>query len=211
MILQFLNNPAALVALLSALLIGLTVHEYAHARVAYQLGDLTAYMAGRLTLNPMAHIDPLGALVLLMAGFGWAKPVPIDPYRLSRRDVLLVAIAGPVSNVILAALALLPVRFGLIPADGLMGAYLVFFGYLNIVLAVFNMLPIAPLDGWKVLLGVVPADTAFQLQRYEPFGPMVLLVLLVAGRVGGMSPLSRIMDPFINGLLLLLGGTGLVS
>jgi Zn-dependent protease len=201
-----------LAALLTALIIGLTVHEYAHARVAFALGDLTAYTQGRMTLNPLKHVDPLGALMMLMVGFGWARPVPIDPYQLGRGGTLKVSLAGPLSNVALAAVAGLPIRFGLLPPDNpavvLLGGFLVYFAMFNILLAVFNMLPIPPLDGWKVLLGVVPEPLADRLGRYEAYGAMVLLGILVLGTVTQLPVLSAVMSPFINALSwLILGRT----
>jgi Zn-dependent protease len=206
------TNPVELAALLTALVIGLSVHEYAHARVAFALGDLTAYMQGRLTLNPLKHMDPLGALMMLMVGFGWARPVPIDPYRLGRSGTLKVALAGPLSNVALAAVAGLPIRFGLLSMDNAMvaflGGFLVYFAMFNILLAVFNMLPIPPLDGWKVLLGLVPEPLAERLGRYEVYGSMALLGILVLGSVARLPVLSAVMAPFINGLAwLILGRT----
>jgi Zn-dependent protease len=189
---------ADILALLTALVLGFTVHEYAHARVAFALGDLTAYLQGRLTLNPVSHIDPFGALMFLLVGFGWARPVPIDPYRLGRRGTLLVAIAGPLSNVAMAFVAGLPIRLGLLDPGNPLAAFLAYFALFQIFLAVFNMLPIAPLDGWKVLLGLVPPQTAAQLSRYESYGPMILLAVLLLGAVGGASVLQTVMGPFVR-------------
>ena len=191
-------SPGELLALLTTLIVGLTVHEYAHAWSAFRLGDPTAYASGRMTLDPRKHIDPLGALMLLVAGFGWARPVPIDPNRLGRRGTLLVALAGPVSNVLLATAAALVVRlmlWGMAPAMPraslvvltFVGSFLVYFVTLNLVLAVFNMLPIAPLDGWRVLMGVVPAATAYRLHQLEPYSAMALIALVAFGRLGGRS------------------------
>jgi Zn-dependent protease len=193
LLLEALNDPARFLALVVALVGGLTIHEYAHARTAFQLGDLTAYMQGRLTLDPRRHIDPFGALVFLMVGFGWARPVPIDPYRLDRMGTLLVSVAGPLSNLALAAVAGLPLRFGVFGLGTVVGGFLFFFAYLNILLAVFNMLPIPPLDGWKVLLGLVPASTAFQLQQLERYAwlALLLLVFLLPGVLWGVLNLFR--------------------
>ncbi len=209
------TEPVQIVARLAALLIGLTVHEYAHAWTAYRLGDPTAKLMGRLTLNPISHIDPLGAIMLLFAGFGWAKPVPVDGYRVGYRGMLKVALAGPISNVILAVVAALALRlFLLFPGgtglmiqglgDGLLTMLIIFIN-LNLVLAVFNMLPIPPLDGWKVLLGLVPADTAMQMHSYEPYGPMVLLVVIVSGRLTGYSVLSQLLDPVVTAFWQIFG------
>jgi len=173
------------IALITALVVGLTVHEFAHAWSAYQLGDDTAYLQGRLTLDPRSHIDPIGALMMFVAGFGWARPVPINPYTLGRRGVLLVSLAGPVSNLLLALVGALIYRSTAVAAGGgnIISAFSLMFTYLNLLLAVFNMMPIAPLDGWKVLLGLVPPSTAFRLQAFERYGMLVLLLLIFGDRL----------------------------
>lgn len=206
MLLNNLSDPVYLLAMLAALVVGFTVHEYAHARVAFQLGDYTAYMQGRLTLDPRKHVDPLGVLVFLMAGFGWAKPVPINPYHLGRRGTLEVSLAGPASNLLLAALGALPVRLGLFGLDTPIGGFLYYFASFNIVLAVFNMLPVPPLDGWKVLLGLVPAHVGDLLERVGQFGFMALFALLMVGSLADFPLLSKVMMPFIAFLQWLLLG-----
>jgi Zn-dependent protease len=209
LILSLLQNPLMLAVLLTTLVVSLTVHEYAHAWSAFQLGDLKAHTQGRLSLDPRRHIDPMGALVFLLVGFGWARPVPIDPYRLGRRGTLLVSLAGPASNVLLAGAALLPLRLGWV--GGTAAALLGFFAFLNLLLAVFNMLPVAPLDGWKVLLGVVPPSTAFRLHQVERYGGLVLLLLIFAGRAGGGSVLMAVMRPFGYALMWVLGGADMAG
>jgi Zn-dependent protease len=209
------TEPVQLIARLAALLLGLTVHEWAHAWTAYRLGDPTAKLMGRLTLNPISHIDPLGAIMLLLAGFGWAKPVPVDGYRVGYRGMLKVALAGPVSNILLAVVAALALRVFLLVAgeagsmaqlvgNGLI-TFLFMFINLNLVLAVFNMMPIPPLDGWKVLLGLVPADTAMQMHSYEPYGPMILLVVLLSGTLTGYSLLGQIFTPVVEAFWAIFG------
>lgn len=179
------SDPAALLALVLALGVGFTVHEFAHAWTAFQLGDDTAARQGRLTLDPRSHIDPIGAIMLLVVGFGWARPVPIDPIRLGRQGTVLVSLAGPVSNLILASIAAIPLRLltaGVMPPGGaaqLLVPFLGYFATINILLAVFNMMPIAPLDGWKVLIGLLPSSAAFTLQSYERYGFVVLLLLFI--------------------------------
>lgn len=215
LILEALNNPAQFVALIAALVIGLTFHEFAHAWVANRLGDPTAAELGRLTLDPRRHIDPLGALVFLIVGFGWAKPVPINPYRLSRREILLVALAGPVTNIALATLAAaLLWSARLLPAGAaeVASGALVFFLYLNVILAVFNMLPVPPLDGWKVAMGLVPEATAMRMRTFE-YGPgqAALLILIVVSRFlpGNLDPIRFLIErpaSMIVAALTWLGG-----
>jgi len=215
MIMRALSDPGFFVALVTTLIVGLTVHEYAHAWTAYKLGDSLAASQGRLTLDPRKHIDPFGALVFLMVGFGWAKPVPIDAWRLDRREILLVALAGPVSNILLATASGLLLRFGvgieLVPRSALI--FLVWFTALNLLLAMFNMIPVAPLDGWKVLLGLVPPDWVFKLRQVERYAPMILLALIFAPDFLNLpfDPIWDLIRPPIRGLWWLLVGPGLQS
>jgi Zn-dependent protease len=186
-------SPVEMVALLTTLVVGLSVHEFAHAWSAYRLGDPTAYWAGRLTLDPRKHFDPFGALMLLVVGFGWAKPVPIDPSRLGRRGTLIVSAAGPLSNVLLATAAAVVVRLGagaFAPAAML----LAYFAYFNLMLAAFNSLPIAPLDGWRVVMGLVPPSTALRLQEVEQYSSLILVGLIVVGNVGGFNVLGTLIQ-----------------
>ncbi len=168
-----------------AVLIGLTFHEYAHAAAAYRLGDRTAYHEGRLTLNPAAHIDVLGLIMLYFAGFGWARPVPVNPYNLRGnrgRGMLLVSLAGPLSNLVLA-----------VAAAALLGAFLWNVPYadriateiirINVILAVFNLLPIPPLDGSKILAGILPGSQEW-LYKLEQYGTIILILLLFTGIIG---------------------------
>ena len=152
-----------------ALVISISIHEFSHALVATQLGDPTPKMQGRLSLNPLAHLDPIGSLMILLAGFGWGKPVQVQPGRLRtdpRSGMAAVSLAGPLSNIVLAALLAIPFRLGVFPSTGAgfslfsgeLNAILPFFLgamlFLNLVLAVFNLIPLAPLDGFKVALGI---------------------------------------------------------
>ena len=169
---------------LPGIIIAMVVHEFAHARVAYALGDFTPKLAGRLTLNPAAHIDPIGLPMLLVAHFGWAKPVQINPYNFSnpRRDDLLVSIAGPVSNLITAFITLL-VMVLLLKMDFEMsrGMQLVFtlIMVININFAIFNMLPIPPLDGFHVLRNILPYELARQLEGLERYSMIFLIIILM--------------------------------
>ena len=192
---------------LPPLLFALTVHELAHGWVAFRLGDPTAKLAGRLTMNPLKHLDPLGVLAFVIMKIGWAKPVPVDPryFRNPQKDMLLVALAGPGSNVLLAIASALLARvlvsvpvlplFVLQPLVGMLVASV----WINIMLAVFNIIPSPPLDGSKVLMGVLPPEAARSFARIEPFGFFILLALFYTGVIGALIlPIIR----FSNNLLL---------
>jgi Zn-dependent protease len=186
---------ADLISRVIILVIAFTIHELAHAVTADQLGDNTARRMGRLTLNPLAHLDPLGSLMLLFAGFGWAKPVPFNPYNLRYGPNLgtaLVAAAGPLSNLVLAILAAIPFRLGLLSVFDRGGSelipspsgFLFEFIWINVLLMFFNLLPIAPLDGSKILRGFAPREWERPLMMLEQWGPFILLALVFLG--GGL-------------------------
>jgi Zn-dependent protease len=177
-------------------LLGITVHEVAHGWIARKLGDNTAFMLGRLTLNPLKHVDPMGTilipgmLLLLQAGFifGYAKPVPINwkNLRQPKRDMALVALAGPVANLFMAVGWALLLRLGLLLGDS--GLALVYMGVagitINAILMVLNLLPLPPLDGGRVLTGLLPGPWAYKFSRIEPYGFFILIGLLVTGILG---------------------------
>ena len=177
-------------------LFAITLHEAAHGWVARKLGDQTAYLQGRITLNPIKHIDPIGTLVVPLATFllggilfGWAKPVPVDPRNLHnpRRDMALVAIAGPGANLAMALLwaVILRIGFELLPHSAWMGMPLVYMGMagvlINAILMLLNLLPILPLDGGRILNALLPPRLAVQYTKLEPWGLVILLVLLFTG------------------------------
>jgi len=191
-----LNNA---LMFLPAALICLTIHELAHGYTAYKLGDTTAKDMGRLTLNPIKHIDPIGLLMILVLRFGWAKPVPVDMrnFKNPKLGMAVTALAGPLSNLLLAIVFFL--LFGLFStvltgsAVGEIIARIVFNTiFLSIVLAVFNMLPIPPLDGSKVLFSVLPEKAYYKLMKYERFGIIALLVIFALQMVFGISILGQI-------------------
>ena len=178
------------------LLVGFPVHEFAHALAAYRLGDSTAKLMGRLTLNPIAHFDPLGGILLAVSfigsgfGFGWAKPTPVSPANLAggRRGEAIVAAAGPLSNLVLAAAVALPLRYifsnpELAPQiPELVILILALFVYINLVLMIFNLLPIPPLDGSHVVKHLLPAPIALQYERIGRYGLIILMLVLMVGR-----------------------------
>jgi Zn-dependent protease len=204
-----------LLQLIPPLLFALTVHEFSHAYVAYRLGDPTARMMGRLTLNPIAHLDPIGSILFLLPPhFGWAKPVPVDARYLAhpRRDMMWIALAGPVSNVILAALFGTLLRFQSLIAVGTSPAAVAVVRMvetsvvLNLVLAFFNLIPIFPLDGSRILTGLLPRDLAERFRTLEPAGPMILLGLILLGAVTGVRIIQILIFPFVNFFALLFTG-----
>jgi len=177
------RDPIAFVAFVIAIILGITVHEFMHAYAAHQLGDDTGRLMGRMTLNPLAHFDLFGTLLLVVAGFGYGKPVPFNESRLrSSSSVALVALAGPAANFVIAALCAIPLRFG--AADPFGGAYtevLAFVVYYNCVLGIFNLVPIPPLDGSNVVYGLLPPRQQYSWRQFQQYGPILLLLLLFFG------------------------------
>lgn len=206
----FRLDPQALVLLIPALIFALSFHEYAHAWMANRLGDNTAARMGRLTLNPMAHLDPMGSMMILFVGFGWAKPVPVDPRFLGnpRTDMMKVAAAGPLANFILAFCGGMILRS--LNGSGLLNEailiMLLYFIQINIALAVFNLIPIAPLDGSQIFSGYLARtnpDLAWKIQTY---GPQVLFGVILIGYLTGFSIIWMIMRPFVSFFMLLFAG-----
>lgn len=176
-----------------ALVVGITFHEFSHAFIADQLGDHRPRALGRVSLNPMAHIDPIGALVFVLAGFGWGRPVPVNVYALrpGRIGMALVAAGGPIANVIVAVVAAVVYRLFDMSGVGGFAIDVAFWIVLyNLLLAIFNLLPIPPLDGYNVLLAFAPPKLAFTIQRYAPYGVIVLLLLVFLPN----SPLRLMFD-----------------
>ncbi len=209
-----------LVFFLLALVISISVHEFAHAWSAYELGDPTARNLGRLTLNPIVHFDLLGALMILFMAFsgwgiGWGKPVPVNPYNLRtnpRMGMGLTSAAGPFSNLVLATLFAIPLRLSW-SLPGLLEAFLWTMVITNVSLAIFNLIPLPPLDGFNVLQGLLATfrtrwayDWGNKLDRLAPFGPVLLLGLLSLGWFTGLNLLGRIMGPPTQALLSVILG-----
>jgi Zn-dependent protease len=206
--------PAAvftvILAFVVSMLVGLSFHEFSHAAVADRLGDHTARRFGRLTLNPRAHLDPVGALMILFVGFGWARPTPVNPYntRQPRLSMVLIALGGPVSNLIIAFVAGLPLRLEIVEPtlalarnpdiSYLVGLFLTWMVSLNVVLAVFNLLPLAPLDGFRVLVGLLPPHLGRELSKLEQWGPGILMLLFFLPFMTGYNPLFLVMNPLLD-------------
>jgi len=198
--------PEVLVLLIPVLLFALVFHEFSHAWVANKLGDPTARYAGRLTLNPMAHLDPIGGLMILFVGFGWAKPVPVDIGYLSnpRVDMMKIAFAGPASNLLLAFIGGTILRLGFV--HGTMAMMIMFFTQINIMLAVFNMIPIAPLDGSRIFSGLLIRTNPELVRNLQIYGPKILMGAILIGYFTPISPIWWFMGPFVKFFLFLFAG-----
>ncbi len=211
---MLLRNPSldTIIALALILVVALPFHEFSHGLAAYRLGDPTAKYLGRLTLNPLAHLDPLGALMIVMVGFGWAKPTPYNPLNLrgGKAAEAIVAVAGPLSNLVLAAAAALPLRYILssdVNVPDFIPNILAFFVYINLILMVFNLIPIPPLDGSKVLYSLMDRPTEYRWRPVlEQYGPFLLLLLIVMGSLGLGSPLTALFNEVVGPLFGLLVG-----
>lgn len=209
-----LNMLTYIILLVIYLIISISIHEFAHALAADRLGDPTARAAGRLTLNPFAHIDPIGTIVLplglllfsAVSGtnfvFGWGKPTPFDPYNLKnpRRDAAIISIAGPISNLLLATTVSILIRF----TPPVFAVFLVPLILTNICLMVFNLIPVGPLDGQKILFGILPRHLAYEFQTIMSKYGTLILIFLIFPFFGNEAPISSIMNPAIQFLSHLL-------
>ena len=203
-----MGDPIGLILLIPPLLFALTVHESAHGLAALKLGDPTAKLLGRITLNPLAHLDPLGTIIFLIPPhIGWAKPVPVDVryLRHPRRDMMWIALAGPISNILLALLFGTILRIiEAVPhqmtsiAEMALVRMVMWSVVLNLSLAVFNMIPIFPLDGSKVLMGLLSPTAAARFQSLEPVGPFLLLGLIMLGSFSGVSVIGALVSPVVR-------------
>ncbi len=197
-----------LILIAPPILLALTFHEYAHAFVANKYGDDTAKQNGRLTLNPLAHLDLLGTIMIFLVHFGWAKPVPVNPNRLKnpKKDMLWISAAGPLANMILALFSGILLRLIFVTVGkpdqhsitGLLIFMVIMSLQINLALAIFNVLPIAPLDGSKILYGLLPSKHEGKIYFIERYGPFILIGLIVFGQFTGVSILGRLIWPFVE-------------
>ena len=202
----FRLSPEVLVLLIPVLLFALVFHEFSHGWVANKLGDPTAKNQGRLTLNPMAHLDPVGSMMILFVGFGWAKPVPVDSRYLAnpRMDMMKIAFAGPASNLLLAFLGGILIR--LTGNAGSLTSMLILFTQINISLAVFNMIPIPPLDGSQIFSGIMIRRNPQLVMQLQMYGPQILLGLILFSMFTGISIIWALMSPFVNFFMFVFAG-----
>lgn len=203
MISIFSQSPIFFFLVIIGLLLAITIHEFSHALAADVLGDPNPRSNGRLTLNPLAHLDPLGSIALLVFGFGWGKPVEtiVSNLQHPRRDIAIISLAGPLSNIVLALLLSLTLSFTSSP---LLVSLLTTTIYVNLTLAVFNLLPVYPLDGEKILAGLLPRATSFEFQAFmRQYGTIVLLFLILP-LLNGSSFLTSLISPVIGFLFNLL-------
>ena len=208
-----------------ALVTALTFHEFSHALVATVSGDPTARRLGRLSLNPMAHLDPAGTAMILLAGFGWAKPVPVNPANLrtgERPGMAAVAFAGPLSNVVMATILAIPIHAGVVTSaflgvtvfrgglDDIPGYVIGSVVFWNLLIAAFNLIPVAPLDGFRVALGILPRDLATSFARLERHGPAILMGVILIDIMLGVGILSSVIGPILNLLSVVVLGRQLL-
>lgn len=198
-----IKNPVAFFLLAIPVLYSIIIHELAHGWVAYRMGDPTAKQAGRLSLNPLKHLDPVGTLMLFIFGFGWAKPVPINlaHVRDMRKGLILVSSAGIIANIVVAFAAFLLLHI-LSPSSGAIGLLLYYLAQINIILAAFNLIPIPPLDGSKVLMGFMSERFQYFFLRLEPYGLFIIIALLYIGALNPVIAMFRRTILYMIGFLL---------
>jgi Zn-dependent protease len=196
-------NPGAFILLIIPLTYSIIIHELAHGWVAEKMGDSTARWLGRLSLNPLKHLDPIGTLMLFIFGFGWAKPVPVNFNNLHdpRKGMILVSAAGIVANTLLAFVALFLLRVVNPPPFGVTSTFLIYMAQINIILASFNLIPIPPLDGSKILMGFSSTRFQYTLAQLEPYGFFIIIGLLY---LGILDPLITLFQWIITSIISLL-------
>ncbi|WAC07853.1 MAG: site-2 protease family protein [Thermodesulfobacteriota bacterium] len=197
------TNPALFILLALILLYSVIFHEVAHGWVARLFGDDTAWRYGRLTLNPISHLDPIGTLMLFLVGFGWAKPVPVNYYRLSnsRFGLIAVSLAGCLTNILIASIAIVLLQLQSTSTNTAFGTLLSIVVRINIILGAFNLIPIPPLDGSRILMSLLPRDAQQELARIEPYGFFILAFLLFTGL---LNPVINLLKNLIYGFIYLL-------
>jgi Zn-dependent protease len=217
MLVDFFSGDINIITLLSwfiALAIAVTVHEFSHALTADKLGDPTARYQGRVTLNPLAHLDPLGTVMILLTRFGWGRPVPFNPWNLKnpKQDALLISLAGPAANLITAFILSFLLKMILLTSlltlplvvKSILVSVVTLSIVLNVFLAVFNLIPVAPLDGFKVVGGLLPRELAQKWEGLERYGLVFLIILIIP--LGGTSLAGTIISPVLNNILQILIG-----
>ncbi|MAW74922.1 MAG: site-2 protease family protein [Candidatus Marinimicrobia bacterium] len=194
------SDPTLFVCLVLCLIFSLCFHEYAHGIVAFYLGDDTAYRQGRLTLNPLAHLDPIGSAMILFIGIGYAKPVPVNPYNLSnyRQDMIKIAAAGPVSNLLLSFLGIFTYYLLNPENSSTLAIFLQIFIHINTALAVFNLIPMHPLDGGQIFTNLLSRKFPSFTQNLHLYGPKILLAVIMIGIFTGYSILWMIIGPIVT-------------
>jgi len=199
------KDPALFIVLAVLLLYSVIAHEVAHGWVAYLFGDDTAMRSGRLSLNPVSHLDPIGTIALFIIGFGWAKPVPVDFSRLKnfRLGLICVSLAGCLTNIIIATIALFLLRLGAISSNPVAVFLLSLVARINIILGTINLIPIPPLDGSKILMGCLPRAGQIALVKFEKYGLILLMILLF---MGFLNPVIMFMQNMILGVIGLILG-----
>lgn len=202
-ILRFINDPQAVALLLFSIIVAVTFHEFAHAWASDKLGDPTARLLGRKSLNPARHLDPWGSVLFLVVGFGWGKPVPVDSFNLrdEQKDNALIALAGPASNILLAAVAGVVNQFTGNVFDAHTSYLVLQFAYINVSLAVFNLLPIPPLDGSRLYRAILPSAFLPVWRFLDQYGVLILMVMILSGA----NIFSFILQPAVLTVLRLLG------
>jgi len=201
MISFLLSNPLAFLLFLPALLLSISLHEFAHCFVTDKLGDPTPRVKGRLTLNPLAHLDPIGTAAIILTGFGWGKAAPYDPYNLKEplRDTALIAAAGPAMNFVIVLLMSALIHFGI--GGAFIAAFASMVIFVNLMLAIFNLLPIYPLDGGKIMQAILPTQASLEYQELMERYGLVILIFLVFPWAGGRSAVSALLGPLLEMLL----------
>jgi Zn-dependent protease len=212
---EFSNDPQSAIlnifGFIIALIIAISVHEFSHALSAYRLGDNTAKNQGRLTLNPKAHLDPMGTIMIVFAGFGWGRPTPVSSWNLrigEKAGMAVVSVAGPISNLIVALVTGIIFQFYMNSGSHSIqvARILLTVIQLNLVLAIFNLLPIAPLDGFKIVLGLLPRDAALSFAKTERYGMMILVLVIMGDVFLNIGILGRVISPVISFLMRLVIG-----